>query len=165
MSKSACIRASADDEHIARAHPMLKAVIEQDAINKTAGAESDSDQADGQENDEAGDVFGLQEVERACEQQAGGEADLNAEPLFMENVGQASGVIQLQAPARDDESDGKAAQKRQQDSHGAAMNERALPKAFYACEGSETLPVECCQAGANEYRDGVQRHPEPCSGS
>ena len=99
----------ADDEHIARIQPAIEALVKQNAINEAAQSHADGHQADRFKHDAAGNGFSSDQIERAGEEQAGGQAGLGAHSLFVEKICHVHRRVEMQTPAGDNESEGKAA--------------------------------------------------------
>ena len=76
VTQSLRLRSGANDENIARTHPALEVAVEQKTIDQAAQTEAGCDQPHRDQNDGAGDVLGMNQVERTGKQQAGGQAGL-----------------------------------------------------------------------------------------
>ena len=90
MTKSVRLRPGADDEHVARIQAAIEAPVEQEAIDEAPQAQRDGYQDHRADHDSAGNIVGVNQVERAGEQQAGGETGLRAQPLLMQKVGDSA---------------------------------------------------------------------------
>ncbi len=88
MPQRVCFRSGTDDQHVARAHAALKAPVQQHSVDQAAKAERKQDQSEGRGNDAAGNVRRVHQIECPGQQQAGCEASLNGEALFMEEAAQ-----------------------------------------------------------------------------
>ena len=110
MTQGVRFRPGADNEHIAGILAALESAIEQDAIDQAAQAQGNRDQNQRQENDAPRNVFGANKIEGSSEQEAGGEADLHGEPLFMQEGVQTGGRVEIQ-PAAGDDQDGRESAK------------------------------------------------------
>jgi hypothetical protein len=89
------LRAGADNEHIARVQPAVKAPIEKYAIDEPPQPRGDCNQDDRADHDAARDVVGAHQVKRAGEQQARSETCLRTESLLVQEVGEALRRVQV----------------------------------------------------------------------
>ena len=160
MAKRHGLWPGAHDEHIARAKTALKVAVEQHAIDQAPHAEDNGDQPHGNQHNAARNVFGMHQIERAGKQQSRGEAGLHAAALLAENIIEAERRVEVQSPADHDQSHCESAQKNQQDSHRAAMDQRAAQKSLCTRHRPRVLPVKGSGERACNDSHRVQRHPE-----
>ncbi len=161
MAERMRLRPGAHDEHVARAHSTVETPVDHGAVNQPAQAQHDSNQAYRDQHDAAGNLFDVNQVERAGEKQAGGKAGLHAQLLLMQQTGQARGGIQMQPPADHDKHKAESAHQRQQDLHRTAMNKRAAPDSL---RGGHRAGLECVQSGKRSGREdgeSIHHHPQP----
>jgi hypothetical protein len=86
MAKSMRFRSGAHNKNVAGPDSAFEAAINEEPINQATQAERDSHETDCDDNDGAGYVFSVNEIERSGEKQPGGKAGLDAEPLFVEDA-------------------------------------------------------------------------------
>jgi hypothetical protein len=160
MAEGMRLRAGTDDEDIAGVDAALETAVEQEPIDQAAQTERKGNESDRDQNDAAGDIRGVNQVERSGEQQAGGQAGLNIQSLLMKKTNQPGRGIELQTAADDNERNGKSAQEGEQDAHGTAMNEGAVPKTFCACYRAGMQFVQSGQQRGSDDGNPIQDHPQ-----
>jgi len=69
MAQRVRLRAGADDEHVTRAQPALKAPVEENAVNEAAQAHRDGSEAHGDQHNAARNIVTANQIKRAGEQQ------------------------------------------------------------------------------------------------
>ena len=156
-------RTGANNENVASAYAALEALVNKNPVNESPQAQRDGDQTDRNQDDAAGNIFGVNQVESTGEKKAGIEACLNAEPLFMEKAGQAHRRIQMQPPTSHDQRYCEAAQQDEQDAHGASVYQRTVPESHCLVDWAGTKLVHRGQQGRSHNCDYIENDPESAS--
>ena len=160
MTERVRFRAGADDEHVARAHAALESAVEQGAIDEAAQAKGDRDQDHRDEHDAPRNIFGVNQIERAGEQKAGGEADLHAEALLMQEGAQAGRRVEMQPAAGNNQTSGERGEQSQQDPHGAAVKERSIVESACSDDGTCVALVDGGDDRGDKDCEDIKKHPE-----
>ena len=159
MAQRVGLGAGAHDENIARADAAVELAIEKNAIGKAAKAQGHGHQSDGDEHNAPRNVVGVHQVERAGEQKAGGEAGLHAQPLLMEIAGEAHGVVEIETAAGQDEGCRISAQQGEQNTHGPALDQRAMHESLGSAHGAGMQLVQRGKSGCGKHGKPVHPHP------
>ena len=80
-------RSSSHDEYVTSVLSPVEPAIKHAAVNESSQTQSKREHANRDQDDATGNVFCANKVERSCQQQARGEANLNAQALFGKEAG------------------------------------------------------------------------------
>ena len=156
------LRPSANNEYVPRTHAAVEAPVDEHPVNQPAQAERSRNQADGDQHNAAGNILGMDEIERSSEEQTSGKTGLHAHPLLMKIAGQARRGIEMKPPADDNQRDRKSAKKRQQNSHRSPMNERAAPESLCAVHRPGMKLIKRREDRSSQDSNSIQNHPQLC---
>ncbi len=160
MTKSVSFGSGADNEDIAGILAALESTVEQGAVDEAPQAQGNRDQNQRQDNDAPRDVFCAKQIQGSSEQEAGGEADLHGEPLFIQEGVQTGGRVEIQ-PAAGYDQDGRESEKhREQDPHRTTVEEGSMVKSTCSDDGACVTLVDSGDAGRSEDRDEIDQHPK-----
>jgi hypothetical protein len=110
IAKRKSFRPGSDNQNISSVDSAIESAIQQDAVEKAAGAEGNHDQPNRDQNDTPRNVICMKQVKRTGQHQPGCKASPEAEVLLVEMAIESYRRVQVKSSADDNKRNGKAKQ-------------------------------------------------------